>query len=168
LQNYHEQASTRMPAPSDGENHHTANQFTQILLRKYSEDKILWSFGSIFLSIKFFIWQRFKSYQSEHFLGHGRLLKNFLHVAASDDMFVCWKTDCHIILAQKALFGTTPAPALAPLTFQHWVLQQAYNNTISASLPSAILLHADKSWHQNSAHLPFGATYHTWFPSTWA
>jgi hypothetical protein len=35
-------------------------------------------------------------------------------------------------------------------------------------LPSAILVHADKSWHQNSAHLPFGATYHTWFPSTWA
>jgi hypothetical protein len=32
-------------------------------------------------------------------------------------------------------------------------------------MPFAILLHADKSWHQNSAHLPFGATYHTWFPA---
>jgi hypothetical protein len=54
------------------------------------------------------------------------------------------------------------------LTFRRRIPQQAYNNTVSASLPSAILLHADKSWHQNSAHLPFGATYHTWFPSTWA
>jgi hypothetical protein len=52
-------------------------------------------------------------------------------------------------LASRFLFGTTPdpapAPAPAPLTFQHWIPQQAYNNTISASLPSAILLHADKS-----------------------
>jgi hypothetical protein len=71
-------------------------------------------------------------------------------------------------LASHFLFGTTPAPAPAPLTFIRRILQQVYNNTISASLPSAILLHADKSWHQNSAHLPFGATYHTWFPSTWA
>jgi hypothetical protein len=45
---------------------------------------------------------------------------------------------------------------------------KAYNNTISDASPSAILLHADKSWHQNSAHLSFGATYHSWFPSTWA
>jgi hypothetical protein len=66
------------------------------------------------------------------------------------------------------LFGTTPDPAPAPLTFQCQIPQQAYNNIVSASLPSAILLHPDKSWHQNSAHLPFGATYHTWFPSTWA
>jgi hypothetical protein len=68
----------------------------------------------------------------------------------------------------SCLFGTTPDPAPAPLTFWCRILQQAYNNTISASLPSAILLHADKSWHQNSAHLAFGATYHTWFPSIWA
>jgi hypothetical protein len=67
------------------------------------------------------------------------------------------------------LFGTTPDPAApAPLTFWRRIPQQAYNNTMSASSPSAILLHADKSWHQNCAHLPFGATYHTWFPSTWA
>jgi hypothetical protein len=68
-------------------------------------------------------------------------------------------------LASRFLFGTTPDPA--PLTFRRRIPQQAYNNTISASSPSAILLHADKSWHQNSAHLPFGATYHTWFPSSW-
>jgi hypothetical protein len=33
--------------------------------------------------------------------------------------------------------------------FQLQIPQQAYNNTISNTLPSTILLHADKSWHQN-------------------
>jgi hypothetical protein len=72
----------------------TANQFTQIFLRKYSEDKILWSFAGVisFYQSNFSFGKRVEFYQSEHFLGHGRLLKNFLHTAASDDMFVCWKT----------------------------------------------------------------------------
>jgi hypothetical protein len=67
------------------------------------------------------------------------------------------------------LFGTTSDPSPPPLMFWWQIPQQAYNNTISDASPSAsILLHTDKSWHQNCAHLPFGATYHSWFPSTWA
>jgi hypothetical protein len=57
-------------------------------------------------------------------------------------------------------------PLILPLPL--WLFDVKSCNSVSASSPSAILLHADKSWHQNSAHLPFGATYHTWFPSTWA
>jgi hypothetical protein len=71
-------------------------------------------------------------------------------------------------LASHFLFGTTSDPSPPPLMFQVQIPQQAYNNTISNTLPSTILLHADKSRHQNSAHFPFGATYHSWFPSTWA
>jgi hypothetical protein len=71
-------------------------------------------------------------------------------------------------LASHFLFGTTSDPSPPPLTFWWQIPQQAYNNTISDTSPSTILLNADKSWHQNSAHLPFGETYHSWFTSTWA
>jgi hypothetical protein len=50
------------------------------------------------------------------------------------------------------LFGTASDPSPPPLMFWWQIPQQAYNKTISDTLPYAILLHADKSWHQNSAH----------------
>ena len=71
-------------------------------------------------------------------------------------------------IASRFLFGITSDPLLPPMKFRHRIPQQAYDNAISATSPTAILLHADKSWHHNSSHLPFGATYHSWFPSTWA
>jgi hypothetical protein len=68
----------------------------------------------------------------------------------------------------KVLFGSSPDPNHAPLTFQSDAAQTAYDNSRSKSAPSAILLRADKSWRDNSPQVPFSATYHGWFPSTWA
>ena len=71
-------------------------------------------------------------------------------------------------LASRFLLGAAPDPPPAPLTFRRRAPRQARSSAASASSPSAALLRADKSWRQNSAHLPFGATRHAWLPSTWA
>ena len=71
-------------------------------------------------------------------------------------------------LASRFLFGTTTDPLPPHLHFRRQIPRLAHNNAVSPASPSAILSHADKSWHQNSSHSPFGATYHSWFPSTWA
>ena len=66
------------------------------------------------------------------------------------------------------LAGMQPASDLPTLTFQSPTAQQAYNNAISDAAPHGILRQADKNWNHTSSHLPFGSTYHGWFPSTWA
>jgi len=43
-----------------------------------------------------------------------------------------------------------------------------HDNATSASAPSAILARADKSWNHTCPHIPFGDSYHGWFPSTLA
>jgi hypothetical protein len=67
----------------------TANHFTQILLRKCSDDKILWAFGPFILSFKFFVWRRFAFNQSEYFLGHSYCLYNVLMEGLSKISSTC-------------------------------------------------------------------------------
>jgi len=61
-----------------------------------------------------------------------------------------------------------PKPAPPHLTFRSQVSQTAYDNAVSAASPCGLLPQADKYWCHNGAHLPFGSSYHAWFPSTWA
>lgn len=71
-------------------------------------------------------------------------------------------------LASRFLCGTASDPPPPTLSFRRCAPQQACNNATSAASPSAALRHADKSWSHNSSRLPFGATCHSWLPSTWA
>jgi len=68
-------------------------------------------------------------------------------------------------LARRLLDGTNLPSSLH---FTSPTSQLAYANAASASAPSAILARADKSWAHTCPHIPFGDTYHGWFPSTWA
>ena len=34
--------------------------------------------------------------------------------------------------------------------------------------PFAITAHADHAWSHHALHLPFGCTYHSWFPMNWS
>jgi hypothetical protein len=72
-------------------------------------------------------------------------------------------------IASNFLFGIKPDPEPPPLTFpDNPTAQTAYDNATSTASPVAVLHHADISWAQHHSHIPFGHTYHSWFPSTWA
>jgi hypothetical protein len=70
-------------------------------------------------------------------------------------------------LANHFLFGIHPDLAPDPLVFQSATSQQAYNNLTSKAAPSGLTHQTDTSWSSNSAHLPCGHTYHSWFPTNW-
>jgi hypothetical protein len=65
------------------------------------------------------------------------------------------------------LFGLHPDPAPDPLHFHSTTSQEAYNNTMSWAAPIGLSHPANQYWSHNSPHLPFGNTYHSWFPTNW-
>jgi len=70
-------------------------------------------------------------------------------------------------IANRFLFGLRPNPAPTPLTFGSPTSQTAHDNVTSTAAPSGLTRRADRQWKQHCPHLPFGRTYHAWFPSTW-
>jgi hypothetical protein len=70
-------------------------------------------------------------------------------------------------IANCFLFGLCPDPAPNPLHFHSTTSQEAYNNTMSLATPTSLSHRADQYWSCNSPHLPFGNTYHSWFPTNW-
>ncbi len=70
-------------------------------------------------------------------------------------------------IANRFLFGLRPDPAPDPLDFHSATSQEAYNNTMSPAAPTSLSHCADQYWSRNSPHLPFGNTYHSWFPTNW-
>jgi hypothetical protein len=38
---------------------------------------------------------------------------------------------------------------------------------MSPAAPTSLSHCADQYWSRNSPHLPFGNTYHSWFPTNW-
>jgi hypothetical protein len=70
-------------------------------------------------------------------------------------------------IANCFLFGLRPKPAPDPLHFHSTTSQEAYKNTMSPAAPTGLSHRADQYWSCNSPHLPFGNTYHSWFPTNW-
>jgi hypothetical protein len=72
-------------------------------------------------------------------------------------------------IANRFLFGLRPDPAPDPLHLQlhSTTSQQAYENTMSLAAPIGLSHRADQYWSHHSPHLPFGRTYHAWFPADW-
>jgi hypothetical protein len=70
-------------------------------------------------------------------------------------------------LQNRFLFGLWPDPAPDPLHFHSTTSQQAYKNTMSLAAPIGLSHRADQYWSHHSPHLPFGHTYHAWFPTNW-
>jgi hypothetical protein len=72
-------------------------------------------------------------------------------------------------IASNLLFGTKPDPEPPPLLFpNNPTSQTAFDNATSDATPTPIAHRADTSWAREAAHIPFGGTHHSWFPSTWA
>jgi hypothetical protein len=70
-------------------------------------------------------------------------------------------------IANCFLFGLRPNPAPNPLHFHSATSQEAYNNTMSPAAPTGLSHRANQYWVRNLPHLPFGNTYHSWFPTNW-
>ena len=65
------------------------------------------------------------------------------------------------------LFGLQPNPLLQ-LIFLSATSQMAYDNAVSKLAPFAITACTDHAWSHHALHLPFGHTYHSWFPTNWS
>ncbi len=70
-------------------------------------------------------------------------------------------------IANALLFGLRPDPRPPRLSFTSATAQTAYDNATSASAPFGISAKADRSWSRSASRLPFGRTYHSWFPTNW-
>ena len=66
------------------------------------------------------------------------------------------------------LFGLRLKPPPPRLIFLSATSQMAYNNAVSKSAPFAITTCTDRAWSHHVPHLPFGHTYHSWFPMNWS
>jgi hypothetical protein len=64
-------------------------------------------------------------------------------------------------------FVSTRSSQRTPNDFHSATSQEAYNNTMSPAAPTGLSHRADQYWSRNSPHLPFGNTYHSWFPTKW-
>lgn len=71
-------------------------------------------------------------------------------------------------IANAFLFGLRPDPKLPRLTFTSSTSQTAYDHATSTSAPFGLTAKADRSWSRTAPHVPFGRTYHSWFPTNWA
>ena len=71
-------------------------------------------------------------------------------------------------IATAFLFGLRPNPLPPQLIFSSATSQRAYDNAVSKLAPFAITAHADHAWSHHAPHLPFGCTYHSWFPMNWS
>jgi hypothetical protein len=38
---------------------------------------------------------------------------------------------------------------------------------MSSAMPTGLSHCADQYWSQNLSHIPFGHTYHSWYPTNW-
>jgi hypothetical protein len=71
-------------------------------------------------------------------------------------------------IANAFLFGLRSKPPPPALSFSSPTSQTAYDNATSKSAPFALTVRADRSWSRTAQRLPFGRTYHSWFPTNWA